>query len=369
MTGAAPILTGEGLRLRPWSPDDVPAVLSLIDDVTRRWSPSLRSVRTAEDAQAWLALRLGSATHWAITDPTDGTVIGRIGLHHVSVEDATGEVGYGVVPAHRGQGIARRAVSLVDAYAFAPPPQGLGLVRVILQHAVGNVASCRVADARGFGYEGSMRKAITAPGGAFDDAHLHARVVGDPPGPLLGAQAAPQAIEPTELVAGPFQLCIPNPDVDAAAILAAAADPEIARWNAGPKDLDAARAWCTVRADWSDGKAASWVVKDTSGLLVGQISAFQIDRGTGSCQVGYWVAPGARRRGVASAALDAARRFVFEGLGLTRMELFHAIENLGSCGVARAGGFALEGIHRSSYRYGDGLLHDEHSHARLATDG
>ena len=31
-------------------------------------------------------------------------------------------------------------------------------------------------------------------------------------------------------------------------------------------------------------------------------------------------------------------------------------------------GFTLEGETRSSYRYGDGKLHDEHLHARLATD-
>ena len=51
-----------------------------------------------------------------------------------------------------------------------------------------------------------------------------------------------------------------------------------------------------------------------------------------------------------------------------RLELFHAVENAGSCRVAESAGLRLEGVHRSSYRYGDGLLHDEHCHARLADD-
>lgn len=34
----------------------------------------------------------------------------------------------------------------------------------------------------------------------------------------------------------------------------------------------------------------------------------------------------------------------------------------------RGDGFLLEGTLRESYRYADGRFHDEHLHARLATD-
>jgi RimJ/RimL family protein N-acetyltransferase len=44
------------------------------------------------------------------------------------------------------------------------------------------------------------------------------------------------------------------------------------------------------------------------------------------------------------------------------------VENAASCGVARKAGFLLEGTLRESYRYADGRFHDEHLHARLATD-
>jgi ribosomal-protein-alanine N-acetyltransferase len=48
--------------------------------------------------------------------------------------------------------------------------------------------------------------------------------------------------------------------------------------------------------------------------------------------------------------------------------LYHALENPGSCRVAVACGFPLEGTLRHSYRYPDGVHRDEHLHARLSTD-
>jgi RimJ/RimL family protein N-acetyltransferase len=64
----------------------------------------------------------------------------------------------------------------------------------------------------------------------------------------------------------------------------------------------------------------------------------------------------------------AASRFAFDELGLHRVYLYHAVENPGSCGVARAAGFVQEGTLRQSYRYADGAYHDEHLHALLSTD-
>ena len=72
---------------------------------------------------------------------------------------------------------------------------------------------------------------------------------------------------------------------------------------------------------------------------------------------------------MAGAALRAATAFAFTELDLLRVELFHAVENLGSCRTVEAAGYRLEGVHRESYRYGDGVWHDEHSHARLRSDG
>ena len=79
--------------------------------------------------------------------------------------------------------------------------------------------------------------------------------------------------------------------------------------------------------------------------------------------------PRSRGREVATTAVDLVARWAFDIGGLHRVQLYHAVDNPASCRVATKAGFALEGRPRASYRYGDGQLHDEHLHGRLATDG
>ena len=50
------------------------------------------------------------------------------------------------------------------------------------------------------------------------------------------------------------------------------------------------------------------------------------------------------------------------------MELCHAVENEGSARVAAKAGFTREGRLRRSYRYGDGVKHDELLWSRLSDD-
>lgn len=68
------------------------------------------------------------------------------------------------------------------------------------------------------------------------------------------------------------------------------------------------------------------------------------------------------------AAVNSICRWGYDALDLVRIGLLHSTHNTASCRVAERSGFALEGVTRSSYRYADGRLHDEHLHARLRTD-
>lgn len=149
-------------------------------------------------------------------------------------------------------------------------------------------------------------------------------------------------------------------------------DPAITTWNPGP--AEGALGFMRERNDWGSGTHASWAVAETAGgpggagRLLGSVSLHKIDRGQGDAEVGYWVAPWARGRRLGAAAAAAAASYGFERLGLHRVYLFHAVENRASCAVARRAGFLLEGTLRQSFRYADGLHHDEHLHARLVTD-
>jgi RimJ/RimL family protein N-acetyltransferase len=176
-------------------------------------------------------------------------------------------------------------------------------------------------------------------------------------------------VEPFELPAGPL-LLRPWREDDVDEVWAAFQDPDIQLWNGGGV---ASRTDALVllgrRLDWSSGDHASWaVVLPDDDAVLGSVSLHTIDRIQGDAEVGYWTAPAARGRGVAAVAVDAVCRWAFGALPVDRVELCHAVENAASGRVAAKAGFTQEGRLRRSYRYGDGVKHDELLWARLATD-
>ena len=177
---------------------------------------------------------------------------------------------------------------------------------------------------------------------------------------------------PTPPLPAPFRvradgwLLRPWNAADAPALVAMAADPLLRLWNPIERGEEGVEAWIAKRAVWDDHM--SWAVVDAADVLVGSVSLWLFDWPNASASVGYWTAPAARGRGVATRATRAAASVGFERTGIERLTLFHAVENVGSCRVAERAGFAFEGSLRRSWRYHDGELHDEHLHALLRTD-
>lgn len=177
-------------------------------------------------------------------------------------------------------------------------------------------------------------------------------------------------VEPTEIVAGRFQLRPPSLR-DVPDLVAMARDEDIQLWNpvASGADEEKAREWAERWADWDGGTRALFCVYEaTEGRVLGMVSLHKIDVENSGGELGYRVAPWARGRGVATTAVRTVTDWAFGFLDLTRIQLIHAVENAASCRIAEKVGYRLEGTTRSSFRYGDGKLHDEHIHARLVTD-
>jgi RimJ/RimL family protein N-acetyltransferase len=143
-------------------------------------------------------------------------------------------------------------------------------------------------------------------------------------------------------------------DADVDAVVTAFGDPLISLWNPSTSKgegspRDRALQWIRDRSDWSTGDHCSWgIYLGVGGALLGTVSLHHLDLVQSTAEIGYWTLPSAR--------------------GLWRLQLYHAVENAGSCRVAEKAGFALEGQLRKSFRFGDGRFHDEHLHARLASD-
>jgi RimJ/RimL family protein N-acetyltransferase len=154
---------------------------------------------------------------------------------------------------------------------------------------------------------------------------------------------------------------------DGSALVEAYAEPGVQRWHARSMNLDEARAWVDSWPErWNGESGAGWAVVDASGL-VGQISLRRLSLTEGLGEVSYWVLPAARGRRVATRALCGLSAWVFDQLGLHRLEVNHSTVNPTSCRVAQNAGYRLEGTRRRQALHADGW-HDMHLHARLIED-
>ncbi|MFC7597342.1 GNAT family N-acetyltransferase [Terrabacter sp. GCM10028922] len=179
------------------------------------------------------------------------------------------------------------------------------------------------------------------------------------PGALNG-QAQPSIPAGDDLSLRPFR------DTDAEVLVRAYADPAIQRWHRRSMTHDDALEWIRGRAHarWATETGAEWAVVEHTGRIVGRVGLPVLHLREGLAEVGYWVLPGGRGRGVAGRALTAMTEWLF-ALGLHRVELMHSVHNEPSCRVAEKNGFELEGTRRSALLHPDGW-HDMHLHARIA---
>jgi RimJ/RimL family protein N-acetyltransferase len=82
-------------------------------------------------------------------------------------------------------------------------------------------------------------------------------------------------------------------------------------------------------------------------VLLGGASLNDVSLSQGRAAVGYWLAPEARGRGIATRAVRLLARWAFDSLGVARLELTCGPDNHASQRVAARCGFAREGLLRS----------------------
>jgi RimJ/RimL family protein N-acetyltransferase len=137
------------LRLRPWRPDDLPALVAAHRDPELR-RRLLTSLADEADARRWLdaqAAGWDSATRFSFAVVAeDDAPFGHIGVKVGTAGVA--EVGYWTAARFRGRGIAARALETASRWALRT--HLVRLTRLDLLHAEDNVASCRVAEKCGY---------------------------------------------------------------------------------------------------------------------------------------------------------------------------------------------------------------------------
>lgn len=145
---------------------------------------------------------------------------------------------------------------------------------------------------------------------------------------------------------------VPLTPVHVPDLLAAMADPEVLRFTRTPAVVT--EEWLHRWLAELDGhQRFGWAVVDAHGAFLGYAVTGPIDHEGGEAELGYAVAPGARGRGVATAALLAMARWAFAEAGLLRVTALVSTTNRASSAVARRAGFTLEGVLRSVHHRDD----------------
>jgi RimJ/RimL family protein N-acetyltransferase len=165
----------------------------------------------------------------------------------------------------------------------------------------------------------------------------------------VGRAAAPSDLQGDGVVLRPFR------DDDVAEIVRACSDPETVRFIPlipVPYTENDARLYIEMtRAFRAGGSRVVFAIgDDEGGALVGAIDVRLGEIGS----IGYWVAPWARNRGVATQALRLLAGWALREGGVRRLELVTHIDNVASQRVAEKAGFARRGTRAHHPPFRDG---------------
>jgi RimJ/RimL family protein N-acetyltransferase len=336
----APTLTDGVVTLRAHRAEDVPRMVEQCrDPVSIAWT-TVPTPYAESDAEEYglhvLPAGWADGSEWGFAVEFEGRYAGTISLRDEGPGRA--EIAYGSHPDVRGTGTMLRALRQLVDWGF----DVLGLETIVWQAFTGNWASRKAAWRLGFTVEGTLRQYLPQRG-ERRDAWIGTLLKDDP--------REPQStwLEVPVLEGEGFRLR-PVRESDAPRIHEGTAEPETQRWlghKPAPYTLDDAIAYVQKRRELeATGTCVTWVIADPDDdRVLGTILWFNWTAGV-ECEIGYWVHPEARGRGVAVRATRLVVGHVFETLGVKRVTAFAAADNVASRRVIERVGFRLYGIER-----------------------
>jgi RimJ/RimL family protein N-acetyltransferase len=337
---AAPTLTDGVVTLRAHRPDDVPRMVEQCrDPVSIAWTTVPVPYAAADAEQYGLQVMpagWADGSEWGFAVEVEGRYAGTVSLRDEGPGRA--ELAYGSHPDVRGTGTILRALRLLVEWGFAE----LDLETIVWQAFTGNWPSRKVAWRLGITVEGTLRRYLPQRGDRRD-AWVGTLLKDDPREPRS------TWLEVPVLEGDGFRLR-PIREDDAPRIHEGTAEPETQRWlghKPAPYTLDAARTYVQRRRELeATGQCVTWAIADPDDdRILGTVLWFNWTAGI-ECEVGYWVHPDARGRGLATRAARLVVGHVFETLEVRRVTAFAAADNLASRRVIEALGFRLYGVER-----------------------
>jgi RimJ/RimL family protein N-acetyltransferase len=346
----APTLTDGVVTLRAHRPDDVPRMVEQCrDPESVRWTqvPTPYDEGDAETFVGELVPRWwAEGTEWAFAVEHGGGFGGTVSLR----DEGHGriEIAFGAHPDVRGTGAMERACRLLLEWGY----EEQGATTVVWRAFVGNWGSRRLAWRLGFTLEGTLRSYLPHRG-TLRDAWVGTLLRDDPREPRTTWLDVP------ELVGDGFRLRAVR-ESDAPRVHEGTAEPTTQQWlghKPSPYTLDDAFAYVERRRELlATGQCVTWAIADPDDdRMLGTVLWFNWEAGV-ECELGWWLHPEARGRGLATKAVRLATDHVFETLGVKRVTALIAAENTASRRVAEAAGFRQYGVERYGAHVRDGWV-------------
>jgi RimJ/RimL family protein N-acetyltransferase len=165
-------LTGEAVCLRPFRAEDADEICAAVRQSMRElgeWLSWCHPDYCLQDTIQFLSARADAFQHegehsFAIIARDSGRFLGACGLNQIDSATLRANLGYWLRTSATGQGHATQAVRLLARWAFA----NLGLQRIEIVAATGNLASQRVAGRVGAVREGIARNRLRVHGVQHD---------------------------------------------------------------------------------------------------------------------------------------------------------------------------------------------------------
>ncbi|HZZ97701.1 MAG TPA: GNAT family protein [Jatrophihabitantaceae bacterium] len=119
-------------------------------------------------------------------------------------------------------------------------------------------------------------------------------------------------------------------------------DPEIQQFTTDPPDLTADAVRAAIAASRDDPRREAFLICGASDT--DRLGNLAIELCGDEAELSYWVAPGARGRGVATRAIGFACRWVADHADAARVVLWAHVDNAASRRAAERAGFTLVGL-------------------------
>lgn len=147
-----PTLQTERFTLRKVNKSDAQNIFQIRSDEAYSKFTGVKRYETLEEAEMYVAriereIDRNEVIFWSIEMKDTKEYVGGICLWNISEDKTQAEIGYDLLPKHRGNGYIQEVISAVSSYAF----ETLKLDKIVAEHVrVENVKSIKVLERFGF---------------------------------------------------------------------------------------------------------------------------------------------------------------------------------------------------------------------------